>query len=182
VGDKKFQRKRRSGEHHTGTRLKASSISSLVRPFLSRKERLCTIGDDLTLGLERNLTALPTSVSLMGCGSNRHGSLFPFCFSWGSSAIAWPAPFSSTRLPASVSSCCSWEITAMGYTLFPFSVYCYGHVLTECPLVFFLQSPPSNEFSATLLAWFCWKTFVKRNSARVKKTATHQQIQFTCLT
>lgn len=50
----------------TGTRRKASSISSFVSPFLSRKERLYMTGDPLTFGCERNFTAFWTWSSRIG--------------------------------------------------------------------------------------------------------------------
>lgn len=60
----------------TGTLRKASSISSFVNPFFSKNERLCTMGDDLTLGWERKLTALITWSSRTGWGLGSHGSVF----------------------------------------------------------------------------------------------------------
>lgn len=53
----KQQQQVKKRESFTGTRRKASSISSLVRPFLSRKDLLCITGDPRTLGWERNLMA-----------------------------------------------------------------------------------------------------------------------------
>lgn len=81
-------------QQRTGTLRKDSSISSLVSPFRSRKDRRCTIGDVRTLGWERNLTAFSTWSSRMGWASSFHGSDFPF--SATSSATAPPASFSAT--------------------------------------------------------------------------------------
>lgn len=50
----------------TGTRRKASSISSLVRPFFSRNDILYLTGDPLTFGCDRNFIAFCTWSSRIG--------------------------------------------------------------------------------------------------------------------
>jgi hypothetical protein len=57
---------KRLNNPHTGTRLKASSISSFVRPFFSRNDLLKMTGEPLTFGCERNFTAFCTCSSRIG--------------------------------------------------------------------------------------------------------------------
>lgn len=72
---------------YTGTRRKASSISSFVRPFLSRKERLYMTGDPLTFGCERNLTAFCTWSSRIGSEfTNTEGGEISLASWWTSDA------------------------------------------------------------------------------------------------
>ena len=98
---KKFGK--RSNKMLTGTRRKASSISSFIRPFFSKNDRLWVTGEPLTFRCDKNFTALWICAS-------RNGSEFTntdvskLCLPSSSPLLCW-----STFSVCSISPPTPWE-------------------------------------------------------------------------